>query len=67
MATIRDHAVALRRYEYSETSQVIVFFTRDHGLVRAIAKGIKRSTKTRFAAAVDPCDAPRLSEVDATG
>lgn len=53
MSTVRDTAVVLRRIEYSETSQVLAVFTRDHGRVRLIAKGVKRSTKTRFAPAID--------------
>gem|GEM_PF-233693 len=56
MALIPDTGVALRRLDYSETSQVMVFFTRGHGKVRAIAKGIKRSTKTRFAVGIDLLD-----------
>lgn len=53
MAIIRDSAVVLKRLDYSETCQVIVFFTREHGKVRAIGKGVKRSTKTRFAVGID--------------
>lgn len=53
MPLIRDQAVVLTRLDYSESSQVIVLFTREHGKVRAIAKGIKRSTKQRFAAGID--------------
>ncbi len=53
MPIISDSAVVLKRLDYSETSQVIVFFTREHGKVRAIAKGVKRSTKTRFAVGID--------------
>ncbi len=53
MPAVRDDAVVLSRLDYSETSQVIVLFTRDHGKVRAIAKGIRRGTKTRFAAGID--------------
>jgi len=56
MPILRDKGVVLRRYEYSETSQVLVFFTRAHGKVRMIAKGIKRGTKKRFAAAIDLLD-----------
>ena len=56
MATIRDSAVVLRRLDYSETSQIIVFFTREHGKIRAIGKGLKRSTKTRFAVGLDLLD-----------
>ncbi len=53
MPVITDQAIVLRRVEYSETSQVLVLFGRQHGKMRVIAKGIKRSTKTRFATAVD--------------
>ena len=60
MPLISDHAVVLRRLDYSETSQVLVVLTREHGKARAIAKGIKRSTKTRFAAAIDLLDVGRL-------
>ncbi len=53
MALISDRAIVLRRLDYSETSQILVLFTRAHGQVRAIAKGIKRSTRSRFAVGID--------------
>lgn len=56
MPIISDQAIVLSRLDYSETSQVMVLFTREHGKVRAIAKGIKRGTKTRFAAGIDLLD-----------
>lgn len=56
MALLTDSAVVLRRLDYSETSQVIVLMTREHGKVRAIAKGIKRGTKKRFATGMDLFD-----------
>lgn len=56
MPTVSDQAVVLSRVDYSETSQIISFLTRVHGKVRAIAKGIKRGTKTRFAAGADLLD-----------
>ncbi len=56
MPIVRDQAVVIGRIDYSETSQVVVLFTREHGKVRAIAKGIKRSTKTRFAPGIDLLD-----------
>jgi DNA repair protein RecO (recombination protein O) len=56
MASTGDSAVVLARRDYSETSQVIVLFTRQHGKVRAIAKGIKRGTKKRFAVGIDLLD-----------
>lgn len=48
--------MVLGRLDYSETSQVLVLFTREHGKVRVIAKGIKRGTKVRFAVGVDLLD-----------
>lgn len=56
MPLLHDSAVVLGRLDYSETSQILVLFTREHGKVRAIAKGAKRSTKTRFAPGIDLLD-----------
>ena len=53
MPPLRDEALVLRRLDYSETSQVVVLFTRAHGKVRTLAKGIKRSTRARFATGID--------------
>jgi DNA repair protein RecO (recombination protein O) len=48
MPAIRDRAVVLKRLDYSESSQVVALYTRDHGKVRVIAKGARRSTGKRF-------------------
>jgi DNA repair protein RecO (recombination protein O) len=53
MAIFTDIAICLRRLDYSETSQVLSLLTREHGLVRMIAKGQKRSTRTRVSVGVD--------------
>ena len=42
MPTAITDAVVLRQFEWSETSQVAVLFTRDHGLIRGLAKGSRR-------------------------
>ncbi|NOX58994.1 MAG: DNA repair protein RecO [Planctomycetes bacterium] len=60
MAIIKDNAVVLRRLDYSESSQVLAVFTREHGKVRLIAKGIKRATRGRFAPAIDLLDTGHL-------
>jgi len=39
---IKDQAICIRAHDYSETSQVVTFFARDHGKVAAMAKGAKR-------------------------
>lgn len=49
----RTQAICLRTTDYSDTSQVLAFFTREAGLVRVIAKGIKRVTKTRPGQTID--------------
>lgn len=53
MPHVHDVAITLRHIDYSETSQVLVVFGRTSGKVRLIAKGIKRSTKKRFATGID--------------
>jgi DNA repair protein RecO (recombination protein O) len=45
MALTRDRCICLRRVEYSETSQILTLFGREHGLLRLIAKGAHRRTK----------------------
>lgn len=61
MSVLKDEAVVLNRLDYSETSQVLVLFTREHGKVRVIAKGIKRGTKTRFAPGIDLLELGQVS------
>lgn len=53
MAIFSGTAICLRHHDYSEHSQVLTLFARDHGAVRLIAKGLKRSTKTRVTVGVD--------------
>ncbi len=38
-----DSAIVLRRWEYSETSQTVAAISREHGIVRGLAKGALRS------------------------
>jgi DNA repair protein RecO (recombination protein O) len=45
MALVQDRSICLRKVEYSETSQILLLLTREHGLVRVIAKGAHRRTK----------------------
>jgi DNA repair protein RecO (recombination protein O) len=45
MALSRDRCICVRKVEYSETSQILMLFGREHGLFRVIAKGAHRRTK----------------------
>jgi DNA repair protein RecO (recombination protein O) len=59
MASLRDRALCLRKTEYSETSQILTLFGRDHGVVRVIAKGAHRRTKagnSKFDGGIDLLD-----------
>jgi DNA repair protein RecO (recombination protein O) len=59
MALVNDRCICLNRVEYSETSQILHLFTRDHGLIRVIAKGAHRRTKagaSKFDGGVDLLD-----------
>ncbi len=42
MQTIKDIAIPIRTWDYSETSQTVSLFTRAHGVLRGLAKGAKR-------------------------
>ncbi|MHC4641211.1 MAG: DNA repair protein RecO [Planctomycetota bacterium] len=48
----RDFAICVRALDYSETSQIVTFFTRVNGKIRAIAKGSKRP-KSAFDGAIE--------------
>lgn len=44
MARFRDQAICIRDYDWSETSQVVVLLTREHGKIRGLAKGSRRQS-----------------------
>jgi DNA repair protein RecO (recombination protein O) len=50
---IRDDAVVLRTYRLGEADRIIVLMTRDHGKVRAVAKGV-RKTRSKFGSRLEP-------------
>ena len=59
MPLSRDRCICVRKVEYSETSQILTLFGRDHGLLRVIAKGAHRATKagySKFDGGVDLLD-----------
>jgi DNA repair protein RecO (recombination protein O) len=59
MALARDRCICLRKFEYSETSQILTLFGREHGVLRAMAKGAHRRTKagaSKFDGGVDLLD-----------
>ena len=52
-ASFRDRALVVRSYDFGEADRVIVLLTRHHGLVRGVAKGVRRA-KSRFGSRLQP-------------
>jgi DNA repair protein RecO (recombination protein O) len=48
MPTFRSPALVLQTYDYSEADRIVVLFTRDYGKLRAVARGVRR-TSSRLA------------------
>ncbi|MCK5114841.1 MAG: DNA repair protein RecO, partial [Phycisphaerae bacterium] len=53
MAAIKDQAICLGTRKYSESSQVVTLFGREHGKIKALAKGSRRP-KSRFGGGIEP-------------
>jgi DNA repair protein RecO (recombination protein O) len=49
----RDRAVVLRTYRLGESDRIVVLLTEHHGKVRAVAKGVRKTT-SRFGARLEP-------------
>jgi len=52
-ASYRDQAVVLRTQKLGEADRIITLLTREHGRVKAVAKGVRR-TKSRWGARLEP-------------
>ncbi|GAB3673763.1 DNA repair protein RecO [Angustibacter aerolatus] len=53
MTVYRDEAVVLRTHSLGEADRIVTLLTREHGQVRAVAKGVRR-TSSRFGSRVEP-------------
>lgn len=53
MALYRDEAVVLRTHRLNDHDRIITLLTREHGKVRAVAKGVRR-TRSRLGSSVEP-------------
>ena len=49
----RDSAVVLRTYKLRESDRIVVLMTKSHGKVRAVAKGVRRTT-SKFGSRLEP-------------
>ncbi len=53
MALRHDQGIVLRGYSFGEADRVLVIISPNHGLTRAVAKGVRR-TRSRFGAKLEP-------------
>lgn len=53
MSLYRDQAVVLRTQKLGEADRIITLLTRQHGRIRGVAKGVRR-TKSKFGARLEP-------------
>ena len=53
MSLYRDEAVVLRTQKLGEADRIVTMLTREHGRIRAVAKGVRR-TKSKFGARLEP-------------
>ena len=53
MTLRRDQGIVLRGYPFGEADRIVVLVSPNHGMVRAVAKGVRR-TKSRFGGRLEP-------------
>lgn len=53
MSLYRDEAIVLRTQKLGEADRIITMLTREHGRIRGVAKGVRR-TKSKFGARLEP-------------
>jgi len=53
MPTYRDEAVILRTHKLGEADRIVIMLSRRHGKVRAVAKGVRR-TSSKFGSRLEP-------------
>ncbi|MFV0372660.1 DNA repair protein RecO [Microbacterium sp.] len=53
MPTYRDEVVVLRTHKLGEADRIVTMLSRGHGKIRAVAKGVRR-TSSRFGARLEP-------------
>ncbi len=53
MSLYRDEAIVLRTHQLGEADRIVTLLTRERGKVRAVAKGVRR-TSSRFGSRLEP-------------
>src|SRR6185369_3214059 len=60
MSLVETESLILRTYNLGDADKIVVFFTRDHGIIRGVAKGAKR-LRSRFGSSLEPFSQVRIT------
>lgn len=60
MSLKESEALVIKSYSLSEADRIVVFFTREHGVVRGVAKGAKR-LQSKFGSTLEPFSTVQLT------
>lgn len=60
MPLVETEGLVLKSYNLAEADRIVIFLTRDHGVVRGVAKGAKRP-KSRFGSGLEPFSIVKLT------
>lgn len=60
MGLVETEGLVLKNYSLSDADKIVVFLTREHGLIRGVAKGAKR-LKSHFGGSLEPFSIVRFS------
>ena len=60
MPLVESESLILRTYNLAEADKIVLFLTKEHGIVRGVAKGAKR-LKSRFGSALEPFSVARIT------
>jgi DNA repair protein RecO (recombination protein O) len=53
MSLFESESLVIKSYNLAEADRIVVFLTREHGMIRGVAKGVKR-LKSRFGSSLEP-------------
>ncbi len=59
MSLIETESLVIKSYNLAEADRIVVFLTREHGMVRGVAKGAKR-LKSKFGSSLEPFSVVKL-------
>jgi DNA repair protein RecO (recombination protein O) len=60
MPLVETESIILKTYNLADADKIVLFLSRDHGVVRGVAKGVKR-LKSRFGSGLEPFSVVALS------